>query len=656
MEIKNPNPYPESFDINLLKNPFQCRKCKQLPLMAYTFQLPGEIKCKCLCGYDWITSVYNLVGYTHLENVILTRFKSENKNPTENQNYEELTKRCEDIYQEIITKWKKILDENPKFLIEKFNINFNLRCKKHKALANQYFCKTCILPLCEKCRRAHLEHEIEEPSLNDNNKITQLLIDSIQPFKAMIQEPKNNYTLMKGLIENNVTKLKISKVTKTDGDKNTDIIKYDDMKLHLYNKSINQLLTNELIFLFAQINIAVLKLSLPNPNFVILHNAANTTEFNFTQFKTINPGINGGEIFRTSEQLLSFYNSHYLVGNYDENKTTISKRKRIIDLPFNLKQIKVLEKIPFSTETQKVNYVIALHDGKIAVASSSGSIKIFNNNNQMEMEIKGHKEGVNWLLSLSQSDLLSCSDDTTIRRWKIERNALSKIFSSTPYKCEAIYEGHTQKIMKIDFLKDPENSNSSSPSGEVLSVSKDGTLRKWNCKEKKSTPIEIIKRPGVSTFIQLSNRNIILCSDDGIVGLWEADKDKFKKNEKLQLKNVQCFSTGSISEFGKNFVLVGQQKSIVVINYKTFEIYEEIEHPALGSVGCFMKLNPASCIVCGYNKFWILQFEEMIFEIKEIQTMDTNAVLNLFTSLISLGGNDVCSTSIDNNIIKWKFE
>lgn len=643
--IKNPNLFSDKFDIKLIKNPFQCRKCKQLPLMSYTYELPGELRCKCLCGFEWLSSVYNLVGYTHLENAI----RELSKNKEKSKENDDLIEKYNNVCDEIITEWEKIIETNPKFLIEEFKINFNLRCKKHSVIANQYFCKTCMLPLCQKCRRTHLEHQIEEPELIDCKKIVDLLLKSINPFKKIIEKPMQKYNETKENLDQYIQMIKDSK-KKKEGDKNLDYTKYQNAKDQLYRKSINQFITNKIIILFGKINIAVLEQSLPNPNFIVLHNAANTTEFNFTEPKELLEKIDLKTAINYSSRLGNYYSTNYLVGNYEESKTEFSRKKRIKDLPYNINSLTTINKFKDSDKSfSKYKYVLPLSEGKIAVCGSSEFITVFNREDREEIKIEGHKGGVNWLISSVHSELISCSDDCTIRKWIIERNALSRLFSSSKYYCEFVLEGHTKKVIKIDFdLSDKD---------KILSCSKDGFIKRWNIKDQKKPFVDIINKDKLISFIQLKPNFIVTASEDGLIIFWKLGNNstKYILDEKHILKNIYCYSTGSLEKFGLNFLLVGESNSITVINYFSYQIYEKIEFPGLIHVSCFLNLNPASCIAGGFNKFWLIQLEELLFSIKKIETDIPQDDSNEYTCLKSLGDLNVCTSSIMNNIIKWKI-
>jgi len=115
-----------------------------------------------------------------------------------------------------------------------------------------------------------------------------------------------------------------------------------------------------------------------------------------------------------------------------------------------------------------------LSNGKIVSATSEGEIYLWKKTKEIlssekiksnvesieyDMEFLGHQERVWVITEMYDGNLISCSDDATIRIWNI-----------TTGNCEKILVGHGDRIYCMSIL----------PDKRIISGSNDGTIKIWN--------------------------------------------------------------------------------------------------------------------------------------------------------------------------------
>ena len=84
-----------------------------------------------------------------------------------------------------------------------------------------------------------------------------------------------------------------------------------------------------------------------------------------------------------------------------------------------------------------------LKDGKLAATWSNGKIAIytFRDRYRSELGLKKHQDAVNYISQLDNGQLLSCSDDCSIRIWDL--------YSEMSYEVKTIFQAHAKEILKI---------------------------------------------------------------------------------------------------------------------------------------------------------------------------------------------------------------
>ncbi|XP_020626455.1 phospholipase A-2-activating protein-like [Orbicella faveolata] len=137
-----------------------------------------------------------------------------------------------------------------------------------------------------------------------------------------------------------------------------------------------------------------------------------------------------------------------------------------------------------------------------------------------QMTFTGHSDCVRGLAVLSALEFLSCSNDSTIRRWMCTG------------ECLQVYTGHTSFIYSIAALPDD--------CGSFVSVGEDRSLRIWKGGECSQT----ITLPAQSVWCVtcLSNGDIVAGSSDGIARVFTASEERFASEEELKLFDAEVAS------------------------------------------------------------------------------------------------------------------
>ncbi|KAL1130149.1 hypothetical protein AAG570_013087, partial [Ranatra chinensis] len=76
--------------------------------------------------------------------------------------------------------------------------------------------------------------------------------------------------------------------------------------------------------------------------------------------------------------------------------------------------------------------VIQIPNGLIISGSADHKIRVFNKNSSLKGILEGHTDCVRGLCHISETIVLSCSNDSSVRRWDIERGECMEILYSHP--------------------------------------------------------------------------------------------------------------------------------------------------------------------------------------------------------------------------------
>jgi WD40 repeat protein len=147
-------------------------------------------------------------------------------------------------------------------------------------------------------------------------------------------------------------------------------------------------------------------------------------------------------------------------------------------------------------------HVISLsRDGeRLFVACSDGTVKIINLFTGNKVILRGHVSPVDCIIQGEGTDVLTCSWDSTIRRWNMLTGA-----------CLMTYEGHTGWVYSIIYDE---------ATKRIFSASNDGTIIVWNGETGEKTRVTEGHVRSVSSLVRVDSTTIASCSCDGTIKLW----------------------------------------------------------------------------------------------------------------------------------------
>lgn len=183
----------------------------------------------------------------------------------------------------------------------------------------------------------------------------------------------------------------------------------------------------------------------------------------------------------------------------------------------NGKLIQIFQAPNYHTEPSEILIGIELSDGSLAASLADGSIIFFNKNGSLQESIPCHHSG--FVYSLSETPhqkIISTGEDGDIYIWDKESKVCAFLHSNTQ-KLTHLHNGfwatscfdNSIKIWSYDYSRTP-----------MFSTTHNAHIR----------PINMI--------IQRDNQDIVSCSDDGTVKVWEFLSMKRQINGTVKLNNA----------------------------------------------------------------------------------------------------------------------
>jgi len=134
----------------------------------------------------------------------------------------------------------------------------------------------------------------------------------------------------------------------------------------------------------------------------------------------------------------------------------------------------------------------------VVTASADRSIKVWRQG-CCTQTLEGHKDCVRGLSAISSTQFLSCSNDTTVKRWSVEG------------QCLQTYYGHRSFVYSV-FI--------SPHSSEFLTAGEDRTMRVWNISENQPKQTIALPAPTVWKSIFLNNGDVAGGCSDGTIRIF----------------------------------------------------------------------------------------------------------------------------------------
>ena len=271
--------------------------------------------------------------------------------------------------------------------------------------------------------------------------------------------------------------------------------------------------------------------------------------------------------------------------------------------------------------TKPVSSMISYDENRI-ILGATDELQLFDCSNKSITPISNeHKGRINYIIKLSNNEIVTAGQDKTIKVWKIEeKNSLMTL------------EGHTSMIWCINEIK----------GNKLISGSSDKRALIWDLNEKK-LDFELYKDQEISAALQLKTGQVLLCSSKQLI--------LFNLEEKKQLSTMELDSgVWGIKELEDGTVAAGLGNGDVLILEVGYEIKQKsVLKGHQKCVNFIIELDNHKLVTASDEKNMIL-WKVNDPDAKYFIEGHTENV----TGLTHLSGNKFASVSKDNTLKIWE--
>lgn len=149
--------------------------------------------------------------------------------------------------------------------------------------------------------------------------------------------------------------------------------------------------------------------------------------------------------------------------------------------------------------------------GKIITGSADKTIKVSSSLGSVEKTLRGHDDCVRDLAAINDTEILSCSNDATVRQWSIVTG-----------ECLNILYGHPNFVYSISIRGDL-----------IASSGEDRCCMVWH-RQKGDQQSITIPAQSVWTVVILPNSDVVTGSSDGVIRIFSQDPSRYATEEILE--------------------------------------------------------------------------------------------------------------------------
>ena len=392
------------------------------------------------------------------------------------------------------------------------------KCNIHNQKYNSY-CKTCLNDICEECLNFHNSHNI----INYND----LIINDLESINNDIE----NYELIVNFIYENSLELieKIKKMNQRFEKQNKFIINTLKYYKEIYEKQLSQ------------------------------------EELNYSIIQNLKQNINIPNIKNKIKEISNLIIKINYEIEYLFNINILKPEKNLKSQKILFKKIESKE-----TNTDSIKCVLVLEDGRIATGSKDKSIKIFDINENSNLNFASFKEikATNhvWHMAQFKNSNLICGEDFGIM----------ELFNLKNYSLIHKYENvstNSCAIWNILVLSQSQN---------ILSCCRQG-LKIWES----SNNYNLIKQLNISlipnnivmqnqglnvmeSIFELPNNKIASTSDDSILRFWDINTYQII----CSIDKIGCCSRTGFALISQNSLAIANryEKKVTIVNIVNYEI------------------------------------------------------------------------------------
>ena len=268
-----------------------------------------------------------------------------------------------------------------------------------------------------------------------------------------------------------------------------------------------------------------------------------------------------------------------------------------------------------------------MNDGRLVSGSSDGSIIIYNKETyKPDLIIKEHSKYVKYIIQLSSGILASCSNDNSIKLFKIKGNEY-EVFQTLNY--------HTKPVYQIIELKNKTLVSCSDDSSIIFYI-------KDNLKYKKD--YQISTNGYCSNIIQTKDNEICYYEDNNSTICFY---DLLERKVKASISNI---STWNMIMITKDLLLITGLNKLSIININNYKL-RIIDVPGTDWIRGVCMLNQNMLLTGDYInniRQWRIEGDNLILVSKK-----ENAHDNSLRVLLNLGNGHIASGSWDKTIKIW---
>ena len=279
--------------------------------------------------------------------------------------------------------------------------------------------------------------------------------------------------------------------------------------------------------------------------------------------------------------------------------------------------------------------------GKLISVSNDKYINIYDNNlNIIQSITNAHDDFINDVDIKDENNFVTCSSDKSIKIWikKFYKGYVHKSYLFSLY--QNIKDAHNDKITKVIYCLN----------GNIISCSWDKTIKIWEeNKDNKFNCIQILKHSKwISSILLLNDKNLLISSGKDGTKFWNLINYKCINH----IQETYCENNNSLKRLDEDRIIIGGNEDGImkIISLKEKIIIKRIKNE-FKCLGIYVIDDKGIFLIGGENKK-IKIYRKDNFECIKIINDAHNDFINGF---IELKDSSVASYGVDKNIKIWSF-
>ena len=279
--------------------------------------------------------------------------------------------------------------------------------------------------------------------------------------------------------------------------------------------------------------------------------------------------------------------------------------------------------------------------GKLISVSNDKYINIYDNNlNIIQSITNAHDDFINDVDIKDENNFVTCSSDKSIKIWikKFYKGYVHKSYLFSLY--QNIKDAHNDKITKVIYCLN----------GNIISCSWDKTIKIWEeNKDNKFNCIQILKHSKwISSILLLNDKNLLISSGKDGTKFWNLINYKCINH----IQETYCENNNSLKRLDEDRIIIGGNEDGImkIISLKEKIIIKRIKNE-FKCLGIYVIDDKGILLIGGENKK-IKIYRKDNFECIKIINDAHNDFINGF---IELKDSSIASYGIDKNIKIWCF-